>query len=411
MAGLLAGMFPLIFILPYVRLLLDPSLEQTSKIWAALINGAGLALVLGYFLFWRNPYTPSRDESYWSDAVIVIIPASFIIASLALYARHRLSFAAGTIAAFFAWPYVAGLAYSSSGFPHFGDPRSTLQYVAAFFAAFILAIATLVVLLRPRLGYALGLAAAFLAWPYFVQREHSYPYHGNSWLAFNVPAFFFEIARYAELTILAVVPLIAVSALSLWRFLPSSWELRGRSVRDRTWPALALSFLAVATWFAMSVTPYRVPTEYSGRAEISILHVEKHGLYLKQTAVGFDRDGRIYVRRDVRRPLRYRSEGSSYVTFRSDETFPRIFSTAWSPAFRSLGTARKVPPKAWNSDTWYIYGVGRDVLIYGDADGTQPPHEFVNWFNQAQAMPLRSTTYFPSRDVCLGLCYNPMPLI
>ena len=287
-----------------------------------------------------------------------------------------------------------------------------LAHLAGLIALLGFAIAATTLVITPRFAYGTGLLASCLAIPYLIVREMSYSYYGNSWVVFNLPAdrLYSPELTYAKLSILSAV-LIAISgALSLLRLTPDAWKLRGRSIRSRSWPVFAFSALVVAVWFAHSVTPYRVPTEYGGGSpEIAIVRFEKRGLRSTETRVSVTRDGRLYTSYDIRDPLRYQSQGELFVgSLPSWEKAQHILAFVRSAEFRAqAGLSRSDLPHRWNSDTWYVQGERVPFVIFSSAKNTAPPKELVDWFNEMNSLPKNSSRHFTTRDVCLGFCYEP----
>jgi hypothetical protein len=263
---------------------------------------------------------------------------------------------------------------------------------------------------KPVFGYWLGLLSSSLAWPYLVLRENSYPYRGNSWIIFNLPPDprEFGLLSSAALQILACVLATVATLVSLIRLFPSSWMVRGIPIRSRIWPVLVLTFASIATWFAFSVTPYRVPTEHGGvSAEIYVVHFEKNGLHSRETTVAVMRDGKLYVCSDVRKPLRYTSNGEcSWGTIQFERWQP-ILDFVRSSKFQALGISLKEVKPGWSSDTWYVRGERIRGVAFSTRNSTAPPDEIVGWYNQMKAVPMSSPSHFSQGDICLGLCYEP----
>lgn len=369
---LISSFLPLIFLVPYVRFLLQ-SATYKQRLLALALNGSAGFWVAGYV--WARPDWPPPPELEFRVAITgsVVAASIFVLATLALLFRHRTAFIAGTAAALVIWPCLLQALLSSQlvgilGLEHLGGMLA--------FLGFALAVATL--FLRPGFAYCTGFLASALALPYMIGRELSYPYYGNSWVTLNLPADRFSepVLTYARLSILSVVLVSISTMLSLLRLCPDNWTLRNRPVRSRTWPAFALSIFVVAAWFAHSVTPYRVPTEHGGvTPEISVIHIEKRGLHLTETRVSVMRDGRLYLSDDIRKPLRYESEGEMFEGHLSSwDKSQHILDFVRSVEFKALkGSSKRELPRNWNSDTWYVYGERVPFVAFSSASNTAPP--------------------------------------
>jgi hypothetical protein len=95
-----------LFVVVYVRLVLDPTLGKTKRLISAVVNGCAAALAAYYVL---SLHGPPRNEGLFSAVIIlvVVIPALFTLtAALTLYSR-TVGYFAGTAAVFLAWAYLA----------------------------------------------------------------------------------------------------------------------------------------------------------------------------------------------------------------------------------------------------------------------------------------------------------------
>jgi hypothetical protein len=124
----------------------------------------------------------------------------------------------------------------------------------------------------------------------------------NSWIAFNFPDGYphsFPDVFLAKLKILFAATVVVSTACCATRLLPPGWLLRGLPIRERTWPAFAVCFLAIATWYAASASPYRVPLIVDGIwPELTVLHVEKRGIQFHETTISVVQDGKLYGQRN-----------------------------------------------------------------------------------------------------------------
>jgi hypothetical protein len=157
-----------LFVVVYVRLVLDPTLGKTKKLISAVVNGYAAALAAYYVL---SLHGPRRNEGPFSAVIIfvVVIPALFTLtAALILYSQTVGCFA-GTAAVFLAWAYLARFAVALWIFPSlYPDMLERTVAFACFASPEILVAAVAAIPSRPRLGYVAGLIAAALAWPHFV---------------------------------------------------------------------------------------------------------------------------------------------------------------------------------------------------------------------------------------------------
>jgi hypothetical protein len=394
----------LVFLIPYASLLAQATTKR-QKIATAALNVICAIAVAGYV--GTRPFWPPPAETPFAVvvALLVIMPAAFILAAIALFSRHERAYIAGTIAAVLIWPCLLQDSLASRQLGSYG-----LAHLAGVVAVLGLGMAAAGVLVRPVFGYWAGLLASILAWPYLILREMSYPYRGNSWSMFNCSfdSHFFQELRFAELQILSIALVTVSTVISLFRLCPNSWAVKGITIRARTWPVLTISFLLIAAWFVFSVIPYRVPTEHGGwPSEITIVHFERRGLHLRETRVSVMRDGRFYISRDAREPLRYRSDGVWFSGFVALDKWQPVVELVRSSELKIGGGSPRDVPRRWNSDTWYVYGERMHTLAYSTATRTAPPSALVDWFNDMNRMATGQASHFSTRDICLGLCYEP----
>src|SRR5262249_59316478 len=112
-----------------------------------------------------------------------------------------------------------------------------------------------------RCGYFLGLVAAMAALSWFMWLEQILVRNlTNTSIAFNLPdeglSDIGEIIVFAGWRILAMALIVVALACAGLRLLPASWKLRKSNISNRTWPAVALSLILLATWYGSSVSPY-----------------------------------------------------------------------------------------------------------------------------------------------------------
>jgi hypothetical protein len=395
---------PLLFLVPFARLLLLAATKR-QKLWAVLLNGVFCISVAGYVA--NRPFWPPTEIPFETVVILAVtVPAAFMVAVIAIFIRHKSAYSAGLVASLLIWPCLLLNSLTQRSVGPYG-----LASLGAIVAVLGFVIAAFVLFVTPNIGYGLGLVSAALAWPYLVIREMSYPYYGNSWTMFNVPVdptHGTPELTYAKLTILSVAIVVASTFSSLLRLWPPSWEARAGSIRSRHWPIFAGSFVVMAAWFVHSVTPYRVPTEHHGvSAEISVVHFERRGLHLRETRVAVFRDGKLFVCSDIREPLRYRSNGECSSGAVPLDRWGPIVDLVRSSKFQTLGSSRRQIPRGWDSDTWYVHGHNAHLVAFNSAENVTPPKEIVDWFNEMSKIPRGDDWHFSTRDICLGLCYQP----
>jgi hypothetical protein len=290
--------------------------------------------------------------------------------------------------------------------------QQDLNEIAAAASPFVFLSAGILVYLRPRLGYTLGLAAGLMALPWFVQTEFLL----NSWVALNYesPFSFPEDERFVAVTKLKIISaaliVITVFCASL-RLLPKRWLLRGSPLRQRTWPAFAAGLLALTAWFVPSVTPYRTPGFHGVSPELRILHVRKRGLRFDETMLGQLRDGRTYVSQVRRQLFQYRFE-RRFATISLPQASPTALSRTraliGSPELWRLHTPPARLPRSWNAEGWYVLLKDSRLLAFTTEQGTTPPAEITDVFHEIEKLPAERERTFTARDVCLGFCYDPV---
>jgi hypothetical protein len=101
--------------------------------------------------------------------------------------------------------------------------------------------------------------------------------------------------------------------------------------------------LAVSiVWLVLAATPYTVPRPHHGvDAEIYVVYLEKRGFRFRETSIAAWRDGKAYVTQEVRKALRYRSQGITHRVVLSRETLRHVFDLVRSPEFKALQTERR----------------------------------------------------------------------
>jgi hypothetical protein len=214
------------------------------------------------------------------------------------------------------------------------------------------------------------------------------------------------------LNILSLALIVISIACSLVRFLPASWSWRGSPVFGRTWPAFAVGFVVLATWFARSVTPYEVPSFADGIApELRILHLQKTGLRIREITISEFRDGQAFVTRDDRQLFHYEFE-TQVADIVLGETSPAALKHARalvrSPDLRRLRTPLPTMMRSWNAEGWYVALKDSRVFAFTSENRRTPPREVTDLFGEIEQLPSSEEKRFAVRDVCLGFCYDPV---
>jgi hypothetical protein len=283
--------------------------------------------------------------------------------------------------------------------------------VAAIGSAVAFVIASEGVFLRPRFSYWLGMVSGLVSLYWFSRIEFYYFPALNSWITFNLPSDnpqFFSDVFLAKLKILFVVTVVTSAACCVTRLLPASWVLRKVPVRERTWPALAVCFVIITSWYGISASPYRIPLIVDGApAELIVLHVEKKGIEFHETAISASRDGRIYVQRNDRRLFQYQFVVREGMGLLPEAITARVLVLAHSAQLRELRTPLAVALRNRNAEGWYIR-TGYKVLAFTTEYGIQPPREVVDLFHELEASAPAENKLRTVNDICMGFCYDPL---
>ncbi|HEX3745681.1 MAG TPA: hypothetical protein VHW09_17185 [Bryobacteraceae bacterium] len=266
--------------------------------------------------------------------------------------------------------------------------------------------ACVLVFLRPSFGYLLGLLAGLAALPWLVWSELSLaPW--NTWVLLVLAHDQHDVTAFWNLRILAAALIAMSTGCAVIRLVPARLLLRQTPVCRRSWPAVSLGMLVVAEWLVHSVTPYVVPEcRKATSPEFQILHMEKRGLRIHQVAVSAYKDGRVYSSVDERRVFRLRFARQD---FQAAMPYERIIAVAQSPELLNQHTPLLRPPlRSWNTDRWYIVLKGHRLLEFESESQAPPPAEITSLLRDVEQLPISGKQSFLARDVCLGLCYDPL---
>ncbi len=407
---------PLLFVFAYPRFLFVASSPGKNRLrFAAALNGFGLAASV--FLFPRMvlPFgtNPMRDAD---SVALLLIPLiglpMFFIAALFLLLKNRSTLA--MIACVLFWPYWFVLALVSLDRWFQDSPFHAALYLLCFLSPALFAFAAGAVSFRPTLAHIAAFSGVVgMPWVYLNLRDSGL---GNVWLMFNLPGR--EIAMYpplyAELTIFAVGLIMLAIATAALRLLPSHWQLRKLPIRERTWPAFAISLVVLAIWFSQSVMPYRIPAavDYSDFPILQILHVEKRGLQFHENCVSvWGRRGQplsATFSGNDRRLFQYRFQEKGASGHLPDSLAERVRVMLHSSDRETEKRDEIKPLRRWNADGWYFTAEGVGLRAYTTEKGTMPPPEIVDLFRDLEKIPRSQEISSELRDVCLGFCYDPL---
>jgi hypothetical protein len=231
------------------------------------------------------------------------------------------------------------------------------------------------------------------------------------WIAFNFPdgnPHFFLDVFLAKLKILFAATVVVSTAWSATRLLPPGWLLRGLPIRERTWPAFAVCFLAIASWYAASASPYRIPLIVDGVwPELTVLHVEKRGIQFHETTIGAFQDGKLYIQRNDRKLFRYRFAIRGGWAVLPEAVTAQVRMLAQPDHLRNLHTLPAVSLRNTNAEGWYVR-TGRGVLAFTTEYRTEPPNEVVDLFRRLESVGPAERKLGTLNDICMGFCYDPL---
>jgi hypothetical protein len=276
---------------------------------------------------------------------------------------------------------------------------------------FVFLCAGVLVFLRPRWGYGLGVLGGLTAFTSFLWTESSFG--DSSWVVLNATAGVMpgdrDFTAFVLLRILSGVLIGIAAVCSCLRLLPARWLLGKRPLCQSTWPAFAIGLVVMAVWFMHSVMPYRVPLIVdAGPAELRILHIEKRGLHFHETTLGVTRDGRVFVYRDDRRLFQFRWETRSVLRLMPQTTREHVAALLGSPELWRLHTAPAKHLWSWNAEGWYVVLKDTRLLAFTSEYRTEPPTGVTDPFREIEKLPGREQRSWSVQDVCLGLCYGPV---
>lgn len=283
---------------------------------------------------------------------------------------------------------------------------------AAITSALVFVIASILVFRSPRLGYVLGVTAGVAALSWVVHSELRLSPGMNSWIALNTGDYTpggTQFVTFAKLKIVTIAIIVVAIASSALRLLPPRLTLLGYPLCQRTWPAFAVSFVVVSVWFVNSVTPYRIPLIADGTsAELTILHLTKHGLQIQETAMSISRDGEIFVQKNDRHLFQYRFTSHIVYGTSPENLHERARGFARSTQLLNTRNTPMEAPRSWNAEAWFVLLNGSRTVSFTSDDKTALPTEIKDFFYEIERLPLTEIRLQTIRDVCMGFCYTPL---
>lgn len=253
-----------------------------------------------------------------------------------------------------------------------------------------------------------AIGAAMSLWWIFTTESRAFR---NSWVAMNVPPQYGDTRyiRYFQLRVVAVAFLLATLTLVATRLLPSDWQLRHQPMRERTWPAIVLSLILVACWFAKFAFPYRQPIIVDAEPpELSVLHVVKDGVAFHETRVSIYRDGRYYLVRGDRRLLHYSFGETMQEGVLTEDIRSKLSALEALPDLTQTAHTAPHALRCWHGEGWYTKADSFEITAFTTENATPAPADLIAYFHQIESSPSTGGGWSDKvRDVCLGFCYDP----
>jgi hypothetical protein len=409
---------PLLFVYAYPRFLFGDSRPPNHLKFAAAYHGLAAVTATVLFVIF-SPFCSDLPRDLGDSIFVLIVPLSvllvFLVSAVALLVTKKSRLA--VIAWISLWPYwvVLSLFFEGEWFRDTG--LLAVYYFLCFLAPLLFAFASGAVSFRPKIAHAVALLGIVAAPSLYNSLKDNGM--GNVWLVFNQPNDRFSYYPPWIVPGICSVAFVALAAATaVLRLLPARMQFWKSPVSSRTWPAGVFSLGVLVVWFSQSVMPYRIPgaLDYSSWPILQILHIEKRGLQFHETRVSIS--GRSwrgnYDPREVvfsgndRRLLRYRfAERYAYGQL-SGPLVERIRAALQASKEVKADADIVKPIREWNADRWYVNPQGGSLKIYGAANGSLPPKEIVDLFNDLERLPQSNQSQSERRDVCLGFCYDPL---
>jgi hypothetical protein len=295
--------------------------------------------------------------------------------------------------------------------PHVFRWLNGKDMLAGLLSPIVLLVGLFLLRRSPCLGYSAIAFGAALPLPWFFRTESRG--FENSWVALNASdelgAWGWGYMRYPQLRIISVALLLTTLAWAAIRLLPSHWQILGRPVNLRTWPAATVSLTFIAYWFATYAFPYRQPVIVDAlRAELAILRVEKDGTMFHETRLSVYRDGRYYLVRTDRRLFRYSFVEAVYVGILTDELRGEVRAILALPELRRTLDSAPKSLRAQHGEGWYTEADSYKIAAFTSENSISPPGELRTFLGEIErAVPVGQGSRYTVRDVCLGFCYDP----
>jgi hypothetical protein len=279
---------------------------------------------------------------------------------------------------------------------------SVLTTHAAVASALPLFCAGMLIFWKPRLGYCLGFAGGLIV-AISIARSESALTPATTWMYLTAGLNAREAPAFLILRVLAVALAAAAMCCSAIRLLPARVSVRGRALRHLTWPTVAVGVAVSIIWAVRDATPYFIPVCRMGvSADVTVLHIRKSGLRIRQTGIYVFRDQKFYSVVTEHQLFHFqvkqqdasgRFPGEQWAGF----TRPPATWAAHSATRRSLLLS-------WNEERWYVRLKRSRLFMF-----TGPlPHEIVEFLQQFQRLPVDGRSSWTGRDICLGLRYDPL---
>ena len=408
----LAAGVPLLFVFAYPQFVFQESCSRKGRIYAVLLHSAGL--IVATFAFSRLVLpgaNPVLDNSILVPIALLVLFVSLFVSGLFLRLKRRSGLA--LLAPLLIWPYWVLLAIAKADSYFAAD---AVPYFLAFVAPSLFAFAAGSLSYRlktPHMGALFGCISSYWIYRTVIPNQVL----GNVWVMFNHDGRLLWSGSwnviYATSAIVCVAMLIVAAATALIRLFPPAWSMRGLALREQTWPAFVIFFLLLGVWFRHSVMPYRIPgaVDRDWVPSFQILHLQKHGLQFHEKYVGVTTYRNqllaISFTEDDRKLLRYTFESRNASAIQpSQELVGRI--QALFPPDPARRSETIEPVRSWTADNWYVYAERRGYSVYGTINGTAPPNEIINLFQDLDGLPKSRYDTAQISDVCLGFCFDPL---
>jgi hypothetical protein len=277
-----------------------------------------------------------------------------------------------------------------------------LSMPAAVASALTFLCAGMLIFWKPRLGYCLGMAGGLIVAVSLARSELELA-PGTTWMWLTAGLNAGQAPPFLILRVLAIALAATALCCSAIRILPAGLRVRGRTLCQRTWPAVAVGIAISIIWALRDATPYLIPVCRMGvSADVTVLHVRKSGLHIQQTGVYVFRDQKFYSVVTEHELLHCRvkvqdARGRFPYEQWAGLTRPPAAWTPHSATGRSLLLS-------WNEERWYVRLNHSRLFMF-----TGPlPHEIAEFLQRVQQLPVDGRSSWTGRDICLGLRYDPL---